>query len=86
MMISFHFVLCFFKTVSCSFATHPNTTNTTLNNNNITKVMKIDVEGFELQVLRGAEQLLKNFNVWYIMLECNPDLIGGRKGQIEYLK
>lgn len=32
----------------------------------ITQVMKIDVEGFELQVLEGAEELLKNHNVWWV--------------------
>jgi hypothetical protein len=46
----------------------------------------MDVEGFELHVLRGAGGLLQQHNVWYIMLECNPDLVGGRKGQLEYLR
>lgn len=48
--------------------------------------MKMDVEGFELNVLKGAEGLLKSHTVWYIMLECNKDLIGGAKGQLEYLR
>lgn len=47
--------------------------------------MKMDVEGFELHVLRGATGLLQAHNVWYIMLECNKGLIGA-KGQMEYLK
>jgi hypothetical protein len=48
--------------------------------------MKMDVEGFELHVLKGATGLLERHNVWYIMLECNKGLIGGEKGQMEYLK
>jgi FkbM family methyltransferase len=28
--------------------------------------MKIDVEGFEAEVLKGAAQLLDNHNVWFI--------------------
>jgi hypothetical protein len=37
--------------------------------------MKIDVEGFESEVLKGASGLLQNFNVFYIiagedMLSC----------------
>lgn len=50
------------------------------------QVMKMDVEGFELNVLKGAQQLLQRYNVWYIMLECNKDLVGGVKGQLEYLR
>jgi len=46
----------------------------------------MDVEGFELNVLKGAQQLLQRYNVWYIMLECNKDLVGGFKGQLEYLR
>lgn len=46
----------------------------------------MDVEGFELAVLKGAKTLLQRYNVWYIMLECNPGLIGGHKGQMEYLR
>jgi hypothetical protein len=37
-------------------------------------------------VLKGATGLLERHNVWYIMLECNKGLIGGEKGQMEYLK
>lgn len=50
------------------------------------QVMKMDVEGFELHVLKGATDLLQRFNVWYIMLECNKGLLGGEKGQFEYFK
>lgn len=46
----------------------------------------MDVEGFELNVLKGASGLLQRHNVWYIMLECNTGLIGGIKGQMEYLR
>lgn len=53
-------------------------------------VMKMDVEGFELHVLKGATSLLQRFNVWYIMLECNKEcnkgLLGGEEGQFEYFK
>lgn len=50
------------------------------------QVMKMDVEGFELAVLRGAQRLLARHNVWYIMLEANPTLIGGGAGQLRYLR
>ena len=46
----------------------------------------MDVEGFELNVLKGAHALLQNNNVWYIMLECNKDLVGGEQGQLKYLR
>jgi FkbM family methyltransferase len=49
------------------------------------QVMKMDVEGFELHVLRGATNLLQRYNVWYIMLECNTNMLG-MQGQMEYLK
>lgn len=34
-------------------------------------VMKIDVDGFEIQVLRGAQRLLETSRIAVIMLECN---------------
>jgi FkbM family methyltransferase len=30
----------------------------------VAQVMKIDVEGFELEVLQGAQGLLQKYNVW----------------------
>ncbi|KIZ00259.1 hypothetical protein MNEG_7702 [Monoraphidium neglectum] len=38
--------------------------------------MKIDVEGFESEVLKGASGLLQNFNVFYIIAECNIGILG----------
>ncbi|WIA15478.1 hypothetical protein OEZ85_002118 [Tetradesmus obliquus] len=49
------------------------------------QVMKIDVEGFELEVLQGAQGLLQQHNVWYIMAECNVGIIG-RDGQHRFLR
>jgi len=37
----------------------------------IPKIMKIDVEGFESQVLAGAKELLKNENLQAIIIELN---------------
>lgn len=47
------------------------------------QVMKMDVEGFEQQVLLGAEGLLKKYNVHYIVAECT---FGGEPKQREFLK
>jgi hypothetical protein len=41
--------------------------------------------GFEMQVLEGAEALLSSYNVWYIMAECNVDIVGP-EGRKKYLK
>lgn len=49
------------------------------------QVMKIDVEGFELEVLQGAQGLLQKHNVWYIMAECNVGIIG-RDGEQRFLR
>uniref|UniRef100_A0A383VEQ7 Methyltransferase FkbM domain-containing protein n=1 Tax=Tetradesmus obliquus TaxID=3088 RepID=A0A383VEQ7_TETOB len=49
------------------------------------QVMKIDVEGFELEVLQGAQGLLQKHNVWYIMAECNIGIIG-RDGEQRFLR
>ncbi|KAF8057927.1 Serine/threonine-protein phosphatase PP1 isozyme 1 [Scenedesmus sp. PABB004] len=49
------------------------------------QVLKVDVEGFELQVLEGAAGLLAEHAVWYIMAECNGGIIG-REGQQKYLR
>jgi FkbM family methyltransferase len=47
--------------------------------------MKLDVEGFELQVLQGAEKLLAQHRVHYILAECNTDIVGA-DSQIKYLQ
>ncbi|KAI8477232.1 MAG: S-adenosyl-L-methionine-dependent methyltransferase [Monoraphidium minutum] len=47
--------------------------------------IKIDVEGFESQVLAGAEGLLRDHNVWFIAAECNVELIKAA-GQAAFLK
>ncbi|GFH05579.1 methyltransf_21 domain-containing protein [Haematococcus lacustris] len=39
------------------------------------KAMKIDVEGFEPLVLRGAKRLLEEHRVWYLMVEFNTVLL-----------
>lgn len=49
------------------------------------QVLKIDVEGFELQVLQGAEGLLQLHRVRYILAECNTDIVG-HDSQIKYLQ
>ncbi|KAF6266449.1 hypothetical protein COO60DRAFT_454016 [Scenedesmus sp. NREL 46B-D3] len=49
------------------------------------QVLKNDVEGFELQVLQGAESLLAKHRVQYILAECNT-AIGGADNQIQYLQ
>lgn len=46
----------------------------------------MDVEGFELRVLHGAERLFTQHNVWYLMLECNRGIVGGAKGQLKYFR
>lgn len=45
--------------------------------------MKMDVEGFEQQVLLGAEGLLKKYNVAYIVAECT---FGGDEKRRGFLK
>jgi FkbM family methyltransferase len=47
--------------------------------------MKMDVEGFELQVLEGAARLLAKHRVPYILAECNTDIVGA-DNQIKYLQ
>eukprot|EP00877_Chromochloris_zofingiensis_P003034 jgi/Chrzof1/12731/Cz07g05160.t1 len=46
---------------------------------------RIDTEGFEMEAIKGAEGLLTNHNVWYLMTECNVDIIE-EKGKQEYLR
>uniref|UniRef100_A0A383V9J7 Methyltransferase FkbM domain-containing protein n=1 Tax=Tetradesmus obliquus TaxID=3088 RepID=A0A383V9J7_TETOB len=47
------------------------------------QVMKMDVEGFELQVLEGSESLLATHNVNYVVAECT---FGGEPRQRQMLK
>ena len=35
------------------------------------KALKLDVEGFELPVIQGAEQILKQRRVWFMVVELN---------------
>jgi FkbM family methyltransferase len=49
------------------------------------QIMKIDVEGFEVEVLTGAEELFSKYEVRYIMTECNVGIIGD-EGKKKYLK
>merc|ERR1711871_1432578 len=39
-------------------------------------VLKVDVEGYELGVLRGAERILSEGRVRYIMMEFHPGMLG----------
>jgi hypothetical protein len=49
------------------------------------QMVKIDVEGFEFNVLQGAEGLLKQHNVWFMSAECNVDIIK-EAGKADFLK
>lgn len=40
------------------------------------QVMKMDVEGWEYEILRGATNLLSQYKVWYIIAEANRGIIG----------
>jgi hypothetical protein len=48
-------------------------------------VVKIDVEGFEFNVLQGGEGLFKKRNVWFMAAECNVDIIK-ESGKADFLK
>ena len=39
------------------------------------RFMKIDVEGFELEVLRGAEQMLRRQRIDLVVFEVSPDIL-----------
>ena len=41
--------------------------------------------GFETPILQGGEALFKKYNVWFILAECNKDIIK-EEGQKEFLK
>ncbi|GBF94364.1 hypothetical protein Rsub_06986 [Raphidocelis subcapitata] len=49
------------------------------------QMIKIDVEGYEPSVLKGAEGLLRDHNVWFIAAEANSDIIKPEE-QAEFLK
>ncbi len=53
-------------------------------------ILKIDVEGFELEVLQGAESLLKNNSIELILFEYSPDFYKQRdinsREILEYLQ
>lgn len=53
-------------------------------------VLKVDVEGYELGVLRGAEQLLSEGRVRIIMMEFHPGMLGTSgtdpQGLLEFLQ
>lgn len=38
------------------------------------QVMKLDVEGHELEALKGADRLLRERRVWHLMAECDASL------------
>lgn len=42
---------------------------------------KLDVEGFELDVLKGAERLLRDHRVWHVMAEFNGGILGPRRAR-----
>lgn len=49
------------------------------------QVMKLDVEGYEAEALKGAERLLENRNVWFILTECNFGILKAT-GVMSFLK
>jgi len=53
-------------------------------------VLKVDVEGYEMGALRGAEQLLADGRVRYVVLEFHPGMLGTTgtdpRGLLEFLR
>jgi FkbM family methyltransferase len=49
------------------------------------QVLKIDVEGFEEDVLGGADKLLSSGRVKYMLTECNTNIIGQER-QNHYIR
>jgi len=53
-------------------------------------VLKVDVEGYEMGALRGAEQLLASGRVHYLVLEFHPGMLGSTGtdplGLLEFLR
>merc|ERR1740121_3524674 len=53
-------------------------------------VLKLDAEGYEMGALRGAEQLLAEGRVHYLVLEFHPGMLGSTgtdpRGLLEFLQ
>jgi len=47
--------------------------------------LQIDIEGFEVQALKGAAGLFARHKIWFLMSECNQPVIG-RDGAMKYLR
>ncbi len=63
------------ETAFTSIPTHVTTIDTFLNDNNVEliDVLKIDVEGFELEVIRGAQHALRDGKVKVVQFERHAD-------------
>jgi FkbM family methyltransferase len=48
--------------------------------------LKIDVEGFELRVMKTARNLLAQGNVAFILTEVAPNMMGGMENAFQYLE
>ena len=47
------------------------------------KALKLDVEGFELPVIQGAEQIFQQRRIWFMVIELN--LLGRQMGLLRTL-